>query len=582
MELRVDFESKNEWDFWKKEQEPNFATWKNKIIAEIKQSGFFEPVTGLHVDHQKIKISDGNYRESISYNELNSRKRALLLEFDLMRRTSATLGARAARIFAPEALSRTALILRGLYPYFLGTEYIPDLDKKLRYYPVQHADLLHLDMPDRIFDAIMTGDVLEHVTDLGQVIREMSRVLRPGGALISTFPFDTDLSETDVAARIEDGQIVHLRKAEYHGDPLDLQDVLVFQVPGWDILDMCKDAGLTDARMVLHASAQHGIVADSTPGVFVLSAIKSGSKSVRPRLNWIWNAARINRVVGILGLPRSGTTMFTAVLDAHADIVSIYEPWNANAAAISAGRLTITTESLIAEAEAQSGVAHTLIIKETTASSAYAANLAAVLSQATAPISRHLLILIRNPFHCFLSEIEGRQKWWGEQGLEISEEVFDKWARRTIASFQQLLHLATMHPSTFVFYEACVSRPKDTFAMVMQKLDLQFTESQLRITENTDIRKIRGDLSLVENTRDVADVSVAKRTMEFELMHTKFAESQLFETIEGLRKLFEQLQIHNVIGYQDADRSSFEADFKKLIAEPLSSRPKNPIPHAEC
>ena len=108
--------------------------------------------------------------------------------------------------------------------------------------------------------------------------------------------------------------------------------------------------------------------------------------------------------------------------------------------------------------------------------------------------------------------------------------------------------------------------------MVMQKLDLQFAESQLRITENTDIRKVRGDLSLVENTRDVADVSVAKRTMEFEPMHTKFAKSKLFETIEGLRDLFEQAQVHNALGYQDADRSSFEIAFRKLIAEPLRSR----------
>lgn len=45
----------------------------------------------------------------------------------------------------------------------------------------------HLPYPDAAFDAVVCVDVLEHVTDIHQVLAEVSRVLRPGGWLL----FDT-------------------------------------------------------------------------------------------------------------------------------------------------------------------------------------------------------------------------------------------------------------------------------------------------------------------------------------------------------------------------------------------------------
>ncbi|MGA8195522.1 MAG: class I SAM-dependent methyltransferase [Acetobacteraceae bacterium] len=270
----VDFQSWEDWAGWHQKHSGQFEEWKRQIVATIERNGFVEPLTQQHADPKAIKIITGNYRESLSYNGLNSRKRGLLLEFDRIRQTDTRFADQNVRIFAPEALSRTALIFRGLYPYFLGTEYIPDVQKRSQYYPIQHADLLGLDMSDGVFDLVITGDVLEHVPDLPLAIREIARVLRPDGVLISTFPFAFQSMQTVIHARIQAGQIVHLRKPEYHGDPLDPQGVLVFQIPGWDVLDLCRAAGFSDARMVLHVSARHGVVADYPPGVLVLSARK--------------------------------------------------------------------------------------------------------------------------------------------------------------------------------------------------------------------------------------------------------------------------------------------------------------------
>ena len=47
------------------------------------------------------------------------------------------------------------------------------------------ADALHLPFPDESFDAIVSGFLLRNVTDLQQALREMYRVLKPGGRFVS-------------------------------------------------------------------------------------------------------------------------------------------------------------------------------------------------------------------------------------------------------------------------------------------------------------------------------------------------------------------------------------------------------------
>ena len=565
MEIRVDFSSHEEWNSWQQSRGNRFGAWRQRIVTSVESNGFIEPLTAVVAKSGDIRINPQNYRESLSFNEMNSRKRALLLEFDCLRRQYPRFAARNARIFSPEALSRTALILRGMYPFFLGTEYIPDETKQAQYYPIRHADLTNLDMPPDVFDLVMTGDVLEHVPDLYRALHEMSRVMRPGGALLSTFPFATDSGETVIAARIQDGAIQYLRKPEYHGDPLDPEGVLVFQVPGWDVLDMCRDVGLRDARMTMHVSSSYGILADATPGVFVLSAMKASDATGRPRRSWLWDAARINQVVGVLGLPRSGTTMFAAVLDAHDDVTSIYEPWNARKDELAAGKLEITATSLLAEAEAQNSVARTLVIKETTTVPAFPRELARILDRAQPPIARHLLVLLRNPLHSFLSQVDGRRKWWGEDALQVTHEVFSAWASRTLDSFVELLQLAEQYKGAFVFYEACVSDPEATFGKVMREIGLQFRPGQLQITKNSDLSKIRGDQSLVENARDVGDTSVVKREAELEASQASLAGAPMFGTIDDVCALFRRFTPVGVIGAGDPERGAFVAELRALL-----------------
>jgi len=46
-----------------------------------------------------------------------------------------------------------------------------------------------LPFPDNSFDSVLTSEVFEHIFNLPDIIKELSRVLRPGGKILITCPF---------------------------------------------------------------------------------------------------------------------------------------------------------------------------------------------------------------------------------------------------------------------------------------------------------------------------------------------------------------------------------------------------------
>jgi len=65
---------------------------------------------------------------------------------------------------------------------------------------VSVMDGARLDFPDQSFDLLIASDVLEHIQDEQQALREWSRVLRPGGCAIIFVPAYQQLwSQHDVA-----------------------------------------------------------------------------------------------------------------------------------------------------------------------------------------------------------------------------------------------------------------------------------------------------------------------------------------------------------------------------------------------
>lgn len=104
---------------------------------------------------------------------------------------------------------------------------------------------------DQSFDLVITSDVMEHVADVGKVVAEVARVLKPGGAHVFSIPLKFPLREHSQArARLVDGEIEHLMEPRYHRSGTDTPS-LVFTDFGRDLVDLHARHGL---RATFHRS----------------------------------------------------------------------------------------------------------------------------------------------------------------------------------------------------------------------------------------------------------------------------------------------------------------------------------------
>lgn len=272
-EVRVDFFSLDEWRAWHP-QHPEISSLEVRaaVLEAIRATGFHDPASERQAAPSHIEIGT-NLREGILYRGLNSRMRAVWSEM-LRIQAAAGIPDQELRIFAPEALTDFALRLRGKYRFFLGSEYMPTPAERDTFFPIQHQDLQHLTFPDGSFHIVVCNEVFEHIPNIDAALRELCRVLKPGGALVGTFPFCFNDQESLIRARMRlDGSIEHLTTPEYHGNPVAPESgALVFEIPGWNILDRAKRSGFTHARMVLVSSRRSGVLAEGINGVLIMVA----------------------------------------------------------------------------------------------------------------------------------------------------------------------------------------------------------------------------------------------------------------------------------------------------------------------
>lgn len=124
--------------------------------------------------------------------------------------------------FAPEKALRRALVGPGYET------------ADLRQPGVAHrVDITRLPMPAEAYDVVIANHVLEHIDDDRQAIRELHRVLRPGGIALLTVPVNPSRAETYEDPRITDPV---RRRAHFNAD-----DHRRFY--GLDFADRLTDAG---------------------------------------------------------------------------------------------------------------------------------------------------------------------------------------------------------------------------------------------------------------------------------------------------------------------------------------------------
>ncbi|WP_188131049.1 class I SAM-dependent methyltransferase [Paraburkholderia panacisoli] len=99
-----------------------------------------------------------------------------------------------------------------------------------------------LTFEDESIDIFVTQDVLEHVFHPGRAVREIMRVLKPGGAHIFTAPKHKGMLKSVRRAHLrEDGTVEYILKPEYHGNPVGDGRALVTFDYGYDFEDLLSE-----------------------------------------------------------------------------------------------------------------------------------------------------------------------------------------------------------------------------------------------------------------------------------------------------------------------------------------------------
>lgn len=117
---------------------------------------------------------------------------------------------------------------------------------------ISYEDIQNLTYESNLFDVVLTSDVLEHVPDTVKSLREVYRVLKPGGAFILTIP-SVHGRQSKVKASVKDGKIVQLDTASFHG--AGQEDYLVWHEFGDDFLSITESVGFKSYELFSSTSS---------------------------------------------------------------------------------------------------------------------------------------------------------------------------------------------------------------------------------------------------------------------------------------------------------------------------------------
>ena len=165
--------------------------------------------------------------------------------------------------FAPEKV--IASLMRGNPLYETADLHQPGV--------THTVDITNLTLPDASYDVAIANHVLEHIPDDRKAMRELHRLLRPGGLALLTVPVNASRQETyeNPAITAPDARHAHF-SAEDH-----------VRYYGLDFADRLAEAGftVTTFRLAPEEEVRYGLLRDE----WLYIATKQGSPGPSARLN---------------------------------------------------------------------------------------------------------------------------------------------------------------------------------------------------------------------------------------------------------------------------------------------------------
>jgi len=281
---QIDFNELHSLNEFEEYKIKNINVWNSRLrleenLSKLNQNEFnligINPVSKKKVNFniggkRKNKVRNGvrihNFRESLIDSEvgLNSRLRSVVVALEKNKIFDSSISK---DIYLTEEITpfynfiRKSVNLENVNLY--GSEYLGNSYKSGELVNgVNHQDLTNLSFESSTLDTIVSLEVLEHIPDYQVALKEIYRVLKPGGQCFITVPFAlNNFYHIERAKLNKDGVIEHILPPEYHGDPVNPQEgVLCYRYYGWKLLDELKTIGFNSSKMLFVWSIFYGII----------------------------------------------------------------------------------------------------------------------------------------------------------------------------------------------------------------------------------------------------------------------------------------------------------------------------------
>lgn len=253
------------------------ASWPEQVHQRLRRiaiAGIRDPLSDQPIHPDELEVTSTNLRETIQANGLNSRNRAELVILRRLIEAGDLPALDQLRLYLCEAVTPFANYLKARIPHIRCSEYLPEPNHQLRG-KVPNRDIHRIGLPPATQQAVICNEIFEHVHDLPKALSNLAEVLNLEGFLMATFPLAYDRHESIIKSRwLGEGlEPELLTEAEWHGDPVHPdQGSLVYQIPGWELLDQVRAAGFRDAAFHAVNSDRYGVSGAEMPIVFVLVA----------------------------------------------------------------------------------------------------------------------------------------------------------------------------------------------------------------------------------------------------------------------------------------------------------------------
>jgi SAM-dependent methyltransferase len=171
--------------------------------------------------------------------------------------------------------------LSRLCTNYSSSQYFPDVPRGEYKDGVRSEDVEALTFADESIDLFITQDVLEHVFNPDTAIREIHRVLKPGGAHVFTAPKHRGLDVSRRRARLgADGVVEHLLPEEYHGNPIGDNKALVTWDYGYDFEQLMSEWAGAEIQAHHRRDRSRGLDAEFNE-VFVIRKPRTAALPIR-------------------------------------------------------------------------------------------------------------------------------------------------------------------------------------------------------------------------------------------------------------------------------------------------------------